>query len=106
MCGGSGRRGRMSIIMPAPHPQEFRDDVVAVVRRGEAPLSQVAKDFGISESCLRNWLRTADVEDGTRPGLTRQESDETTPRDRDLDRTDLPPPTSATSPRPAHPDRV
>ena len=62
--------------MPAPHPQEFRDDVVAVARRGEAPLSQVAKDFGISESCLRNWLRTADVEDGTRPGLTRQESDE------------------------------
>ena len=42
--------------MPAPHPKEFRDDVVAVARRGEAPLSQVAKDFGISESCLRNWL--------------------------------------------------
>ena len=62
--------------MPAPHPKEFRDDVVAVARRGEAPLSQVAKDFGISESCLRNWLRAADVEDGARPGTTRQESDE------------------------------
>jgi transposase len=63
-------------IMPAPHPKEFRDDVVAVARRGEAPLSQVAKDFGIRESCLRNWLRAADVEDGARPGTTRQESDE------------------------------
>ena len=62
--------------MPAPHPKEFRDDVVAVARRGEAPLSQVAKDFGISESCLRNWLKSADVEDGARPGTTRQESDE------------------------------
>ena len=62
--------------MPAPHPKEFRDDVVAVARRGEAPLSQVAKDFGISESCLRNWLRAADVEDGARPGTTQQESDE------------------------------
>ena len=62
--------------MPSPHPKEFRDDVVAVARRGEAPLSQVAKDFGISESCLRNWLRSADVEDGARPGTTRQESDE------------------------------
>ena len=62
--------------MPAPHPKEFRDDVVAVARRGEMPLSQVAKDFGISESCLRNWLRAADVEDGNRPGVTRQESDE------------------------------
>ncbi|SDV00685.1 Transposase and inactivated derivatives [Microlunatus sagamiharensis] len=62
--------------MPAPHPKEFRDDVVAVARRGEAPLSQVAKDFGISESCLRNWLKSADVEEGARPGTTRQESDE------------------------------
>lgn len=42
--------------MPAPHPKEFRDDVVAVARRGEAPIKQIAKDFGISESCLRNWL--------------------------------------------------
>lgn len=62
--------------MPAAHPKEFRDDVVAVARRGEAPLGQVAKDFGISESCLRNWLKTADVEDGIRSGTTRQESDE------------------------------
>lgn len=62
--------------MPAAHPKEFRDDVVAVARRGDAPLGQVAKDFGISESCLRNWLKNADVEDGIRPGTTRQESDE------------------------------
>ncbi|KRB43110.1 transposase [Terrabacter sp. Root181] len=61
---------------PAAHQKEFRDDVVAVARRGEAPLGQVARDFGISESCLRNWLKSADVEDGIRPGTTRQESDE------------------------------
>ncbi|MFC0645434.1 IS3 family transposase [Cellulomonas phragmiteti] len=60
--------------MPRPHPKEFRDDVVAVARRGEAPLSQIAKDFGISDSCLRNWMRAADVEDGNRPGVTRSES--------------------------------
>ncbi|MFJ2610537.1 IS3 family transposase [Streptomyces sp. NPDC087425] len=62
--------------MPKPYPREFRDDVVAVARRGETPLKQVAKDFGISESCLANWLRAADVEDGTRPGVTREESAE------------------------------
>ena len=62
--------------MPAPHPKEFRDDVVAVARRGDAPIAQVAKDFGISESCLRNWLRQADVEDGNRPGVTTAESQE------------------------------
>ena len=62
--------------MPRPHPREFRDDVVAVARRGDAPISQVAKDFGISESCLRNWLHRADVEDGHRPGVTAAESAE------------------------------
>lgn len=47
-----------------------------MARRGEAPLKQVVRDFGISESCLANWLRAADVEDGTRPGVTREESAE------------------------------
>lgn len=62
--------------MPAAHPKEFRDDVVAVARRGEAPIAQLAKDFGISESCLRNWLHQADVEDGHRPGVTKAENEE------------------------------
>ena len=64
------------VDMPKPHPKEFRDDVVAVARRGEAPIAQLAKDFGISESCLRNWLHRADVEDGHRPGVTSAESAE------------------------------
>ena len=62
--------------MPAPHPKEFRDDVVAVARKGEAPIAKLAADFGISESCLRNWLRQADVEDGVRPGTTAAENAE------------------------------
>jgi transposase len=57
-------------IMPKPYPKEFRDDVVAVARQGQAPLTQIAKDFGISETCLSNWLKKADIEDGNRPGLT------------------------------------
>jgi len=62
------------LIVPRPHPKEFRDDVVAVARRGDAPIAEVAKDFGISESCLRNWLHRADVDDGHRPGVTVAES--------------------------------
>ena len=52
--------------MPAPYPQEFRDDVVRVARNREPgqKLSQIAKDFGISESCLTNWMRQADVDYG------------------------------------------
>ena len=64
--------------MPAPYPQEFRDDVVRVARNREPgqKLSQIAKDFGISELCLTNWMRQADVEDGARPGATREDSAE------------------------------
>lgn len=64
--------------MPAPYPLEFRDDVVRVARDGEPgqKLSTIAKDFGISESCLTNWMRQADVEDGNRPWKTREESTE------------------------------
>jgi transposase len=37
---------------------------------------QIAKDFGISESCLHRGLQAADVEDGVRPGVTVAESAE------------------------------
>jgi len=36
----------------------------------------VAKDFGISEGTVTNWLRRADVDDGMRPGVTMTESAE------------------------------
>ena len=62
--------------MPKPYPREFREDVVAVARRGQDTLAQIAKDFGIAESCLRNWLNDADAEDGKRGGPKAQESEQ------------------------------
>lgn len=62
--------------MPKAFPLEFRRDVVAVARRREAPLSRIAKDFGVSEACLHRWLKMADVEDGLRPGITQAEAAE------------------------------
>lgn len=59
--------------MPKAYPKQFRDDVVAVARRGEAPLAQIARDFGISEATVYNWVNRADVEDGTRAGQTESE---------------------------------
>jgi len=52
--------------MPKPYPTEFRRDVIAVARQGGS-IALIAKDLGITESCLRNWLRQADIEDGNRP---------------------------------------
>lgn len=64
--------------MPKPYPKEFRDDVVRVARNREpgVHLKQIAADFGISESCLTNWMKTADVEDGVKPGTTTAENAE------------------------------
>ena len=58
--------------MPAPYPQEFRDDVVAVARGRDSKttLRQIADDFGIAEATLTNWLKAADVADGSRPGVS------------------------------------
>ena len=51
--------------MPTPYPKEFRADVVAVARQGDKSRAQVARSFGISESCLARWLRIADRDDGS-----------------------------------------
>lgn len=58
------------VTVPKAFPVEFRRDVVAVARRGEAPISRSAKDFGISKSCLQRWLKIADVEHSVTPGVT------------------------------------
>ena len=50
--------------MPTPYPKEFRRDVIAVARKGDQSMAQVARSFGISESCLARWLRVADRDDG------------------------------------------
>ena len=68
--------------MAKPYPKEFRDDVVSVARKGQAPLSQIAKDFGISEGSLANWMKQADIEDGKRTGLTDDERKWQDPVDR------------------------
>ena len=62
--------------MPRAFPIEFRNDVVAVARKGEASVARVAKDFGVSESCLQRWLKLDDIEAGKRPGVSRDESAE------------------------------
>ncbi len=56
--------------MPKPFPKEFRRDVIAVARKGDQSIAQVARSFGVSESCLARWLNVADREDGLSGGRT------------------------------------
>ena len=62
--------------MPKAFPAEFRADVVAIARKREVPMRQIAQDFGISESCLHRWVQQAEIDDGNREGLSTKERDE------------------------------
>ncbi|MGW1986257.1 IS3 family transposase [Streptomyces collinus] len=64
--------------MPKPYPQEFRQDVVRVARnRGPGvTVEQVATDFGVHPMTLWKWMRRADIDEGSKPGVTSQESAE------------------------------
>ena len=59
--------------MPAPHPPEFRRRAVELARLREKPIAEIAKDLGISDSCLRNWMSQADINEGRKEGLTSDE---------------------------------
>ena len=62
--------------MHKTYPKEFRDDVVAVARSRpkDTTLKQIASDFGISDSCLANWLAIADADEGRRAGPSSEEA--------------------------------
>ncbi|WP_157360953.1 IS3-like element ISAcl2 family transposase [Arthrobacter sp. EPSL27] len=54
--------------MPTAYGAEFRQDVIDVARKGEAPLAQIAKDFGLSVTTLKRWIAIAERKDsGTSP---------------------------------------
>ena len=62
--------------MPAPYPQEFREDVVRVARSREdgITIAQIAKDFGVHEMTLHKWIRQADIDDGVTSGVSSAEA--------------------------------
>jgi transposase len=68
----------MMCTVPRPYPREFREDVIRVARNREpgVRIKDVAADFGVSESCLQNWLTQADRDDGIRPGPTSDDNAE------------------------------
>ena len=64
--------------MSKPYPKEFRDDVVRVARNRDegVTLEQIARDFGVHPVTLSNWIRQADVDEGTKPGSTTSDAAE------------------------------
>jgi transposase len=55
---------------------EFKAEIVDACRRGDRSVGQVARDFDLTETAVREWVRQADVDAGGRVGLTSLEREE------------------------------
>ncbi len=76
--------------MPAPHPPEFRRRAVELAREKTKPVAELAKDLRISESCLRNWMAQADIdESGSATQLMSKEKKELVELRRDKRRLEM-----------------
>lgn len=63
--------------MPRPYPKEFKQGAIDLARRGDRPVREVAQDLGIAESCLRRWLKQAQLDRRERDdGVTSVEREE------------------------------
>ena len=47
-----------------PYPPEFREEAVRLVREGGKSIGAVAKDLGIADQSLRNWVKQSDLDTG------------------------------------------
>jgi transposase len=51
-----------------PYPEEFRREAIKLALLGDKPRRQLAKELGISDVTLRNWIKQKRAERGERPG--------------------------------------
>jgi len=59
-----------------PYPADFRARIVELAKAGRKP-SSLAKEFRVTDTTVRNWLRQVDLDQGRRTdGLTTEEKQE------------------------------
>jgi transposase len=57
-------------------PPEFKAEIVELCRRGDRSIGRVAKDFDLTETNVRTWVKQAEIDAGERPGLSTEEREE------------------------------
>src|ERR1035437_1346594 len=57
---------------------EFKAEIVELCRRGDRSIGQVSRDFDLTETAVRAWVRQAEIDGGVRDGLTTEERVELT----------------------------
>ena len=54
-------------------PREFKRDAVELVRSTGRPIAEIARELGIYDSTLGNWVRQDRIDRGEAEGLTTEE---------------------------------
>jgi transposase len=55
---------------------EFKAEIVERCRAGDQTIGQVARDFDLTETAVRVWVRQAEIDAGERDGLSTEERQE------------------------------
>lgn len=60
------------------YPPEFRREAIRLVRASdqEHPIPGIAREIGVSDGTLRNWVNQEEIDSGQREGLTTEEKEE------------------------------
>jgi len=60
------------------YPPEFRREAIRLVRASgeEHPIPRIARQIGVSDGTLRNWVNQDEIDSGEREGLTTEEKEE------------------------------
>ncbi len=55
---------------------EFKAEIVELCHRGARTIGEVSRDFDLTETAVREWVKQAEIDTGDRPGLTSDEREE------------------------------